>query len=103
MTEKVLVHKPQRMRYATWQKRFQPVPNAFSKNPGCDGSLFETGGRGHAHVLEVHKEKPDCVWTMVEGDNGRWYIVDGYHVVNRVGYLVTDAPCTSHTGVAVPY
>lgn len=29
------------------------------------------------------------VWTVVEGDTGRMYVVPGFHMVNRIGLLVT--------------
>jgi hypothetical protein len=29
------------------------------------------------------------VWTYVDGDGGT-YIVDGYHLVNRIGYFITQ-------------
>lgn len=29
------------------------------------------------------------VWTVVEGDSGTLWALNGYHVVNRVYYLVT--------------
>ncbi len=28
-------------------------------------------------------------WTMVEGENGRWYAAPGFHFVNRIGYINT--------------
>ena len=53
--------------------------------------------------LDVYKRQ---VWTIVEGDGEaaqgsdecdepcapNWFVVDGYHMVNRVGYLVTEKP-----------
>lgn len=27
---------------------------------------------------------------MVEGDDDNWYVSQGFHLVNRIGYLVTE-------------
>ena len=37
------------------------------------------------------------VWTVVEGDDDGLYACKGYHVVNRVYYLVTEEPWTDET------
>jgi hypothetical protein len=35
------------------------------------------------------------VWTVVEGDNGKdWYALTGYHVVNKLFYLVSEQEWT---------
>lgn len=35
------------------------------------------------------------VWTVVEGDSGALWALTGYHVVNRVYYLVTEQEWTA--------
>jgi hypothetical protein len=32
------------------------------------------------------------VWTLVEDDDGDAVIVEGYHLVNRLGYFITAKP-----------
>jgi hypothetical protein len=56
---------------------------AFGDGPGC---LFETYGE----ELEcVQQQDPNTVWTFVDGDDGDQYLVSGYHLVNRIGYLIS--------------
>jgi hypothetical protein len=31
------------------------------------------------------------VWTYVDGDDGT-YVTNGYHLVNRIGYFITEVP-----------
>ncbi|WP_437186765.1 hypothetical protein SH668x_000120 [Planctomicrobium sp. SH668] len=70
--------------YATW---------AFVAGRGC---LFET----HGEEFEfVRQQNPVTVWTLVDGDNGDWYLLSGLHYVNRVGYLISRVPVPE--GVAV--
>lgn len=49
----------------------------------------------------VRSADPDCVWTMVEGDNGAWVLLSGYHHVNRVYYLITEKPFVPTEGQTV--
>lgn len=34
------------------------------------------------------------VWTVVEGDTDGWWCLTGYHVVNRLFYLVSEQEWT---------
>src|SRR5262249_40424128 len=57
---------------------------ASGDGPGC---LFETCGEELAFVRRQH---PSTVWTLVDGDDGDQHLVSGYHLVNRIGYLVSS-------------
>lgn len=35
---------------------------------------------------------PAHVWTVVDGDDGELYLAEGFHLVNRLGYVVARAP-----------
>ena len=78
----------------TWEAKYKPIKNHF------DGSdKFETYGEELAFVLGAD---PKCIWTLVDGDDGNLYIVDGYHLVNRVNYFITEVPYEGN-GMDVPY
>jgi hypothetical protein len=32
------------------------------------------------------------VWTIVDGDSGKMYLSPGYHLVNRIGYVLCEIP-----------
>ncbi len=87
--------KPRKMTYAKWVDKFKPLKNHLHSNTQLDGLMFETYGTDLGFVQAAN---PNCVWTLVEGDTGKWYVVDGYHLVNRVGYLVTKEPYGDHAG-----
>lgn len=97
------VSKPKRMRFETWEKRFSPKKNPLTKHAAVDGCLHETYGAEFALVQAAGQADPGCVWTVVTNDRGDWYIVDGYHFVNRVGYLLTEMPCDVPEGVEFRY
>ena len=67
-----------------WEDKHKPVRNQFE-----DNDKFETYGE---ELEFVRAQDPRCVWTLVDGDDGNLYIVDGYHFVNRINYFVTEVP-----------
>jgi hypothetical protein len=70
-----------------WEAKYKPVRNRFDNN-----DKFETYGEELDFVRSVYDTDPRRVWTLVDGDDGNLYIVDGYHLVNRVNYFVTEVP-----------
>jgi hypothetical protein len=66
------------------------------------GTMFETFGADLDYVLEMAKQKR--VVTIIEGDqdtigddgeeHATIYYASGYHLVNRLGFLVLDKPYT---------
>ena len=71
-----------------WEAKYQPIQNHITKN-GDD--KFETYGE---EELFVRNTDPKRVWTIVEGDESLW-VIAGFHIVDRLGYLITQTPWTS--------
>jgi hypothetical protein len=86
--------------FEAWVSKYQPVKNHIT---GEDDDKFETYGAELDYVLEVAKKEPRCVWTLVDGDDGNLYIVDGYHLVNRINYFITKKPLEGDGFMEVPY
>jgi hypothetical protein len=80
-----------------WDAKYKPQDNHFD---GAD--KFETYGRDLDYVRSVHDIDPKRVWTLVDGDDGNLYIVDGFHLVNRINYFITEVPFEG-TFLEVPY
>lgn len=70
-----------------WEKEFRPINNPFGER-GWDGKMFETYNPDLEFVL---KQNPKNVWTWWDTEHGS-EITAGYHLVNRVGYFVTEKP-----------
>ena len=66
------------------------TPNIKLKSECFDdkSGRFETFGNDLKTVL-AQEEK--YVWTCIDGDDGM-YFISGYHLVNRIYYLVTNEP-----------
>lgn len=82
--------------------RFTPKPNHLDKHATFDsgegGCLFACTGKELKYVLA---QKPRCIWTLVDGDEGQILLVSGLHIVNRIGYLVTGEPAEDHTDYTI--
>jgi hypothetical protein len=62
--------------------------------------MFETFGPDLAEVDRIRSADNALIWTIVESESGD-ILVEGFHFVNRVGYLIATVP---HNGdpVEVP-
>ena len=72
-----------------WDEEFCPMVNPFDINASFSGTMFETFDVELGFVLGINSMASQKVWTYVDGDGGT-YIVDGYHLVNRIGYFITQ-------------
>ena len=66
--------------------RFRLVPNHIDPSRG---DMFETFDE---ELDFVRSADPSRICTLIEGDDGEWYVVSGYHFVNRLGYLILESP-----------
>ena len=68
---------------------------AYGDGPGC---LFETYGE---ELDFVRAQDPQTIWTLVDGSNGDQYLHSGYHLVDRIGYVISTIPVPDGTEVQV--
>jgi len=63
------------------------VDNFYASDRPFEGKMFETFGK----ELDFVKSKINSnqVWTIIDSD-GEWYVLPGFHIVNRLGYFVTE-------------
>jgi hypothetical protein len=62
----------------------------------ASGDLFE--------FSDVKDQPLNHVWTILEsgdGDDGNWYASPGFHIVNRIGYVMTKRPWTNELRDAI--
>lgn len=81
-----------------WEATYRPITNTTREE--WDGLLFETYGDDLALVLSVARKEPRRVWTWVDGDGGS-YIINGYHLVNRIGYFITEVEWSQGNDIQV--
>lgn len=91
------------MTFEEWEKTYKPITNwlddnASFQNENGEGIMFETYG---SEVEFVKTVNPAHIWTYGDGDDGGGYIWNGWHIVNRIGYFVTDVPCPPNTTIQI--
>ena len=72
-----------------WFDTYKPIKNHIDKAASVDGHMFETYGD---EVEFVRSQHPANIWTYGDGDDGGTYIWNGFSLVNRIGYFVTEVP-----------
>jgi hypothetical protein len=69
-----------------WDKNYLPVNNKFDKDASFNGVMYETYGEELEYVIAQDNNK---IWTLVDTSEGDTVIINGYHLVNRIGYFIT--------------
>ncbi len=87
-----------RKSYNVWVRQYKPVQNHVTANSPYDGTMFETFGPDREYVLSVaNSHNPSDlqrVWTLLDAGGRDLTIASGYHLVNRLGYFITEIPYT---------
>ena len=86
------------MDFDEWCETYKPIPNNIVEDSSFDGTMFETYG---AEVAFVKKADEAHIWMYGDGDDGGTYIWNGWHIVNRIGYFITEVPCPPDTVIQV--
>jgi hypothetical protein len=77
--------------FEEWSEKYKPINNHLAPERSCyDGMMYETDGK----ELEFVRSQPDAnVWTLVNWERED-FLIPGFHIVNRLGYFVTQIPFT---------
>jgi hypothetical protein len=92
-----------RMTEDEFEKQYSPVQNDLcEEDASFDGRMFETYGDEFKYILSLNHETAGRrrIWTIVE-ENADRYLVSGYHVVNRLGHMVTAVPVPLNTVITI--
>ncbi|KYO54157.1 hypothetical protein PJ900_12310 [Tistrella mobilis] len=75
--------------YDDWLAAYRPVRNSIRGEAPFDGCMFETFG---PEWEAVRAADPACIWTLVDGDDDDMYVLSGCHLVDCLGYFITERP-----------
>ena len=92
--------KPTRIEWDEFVAKYRPQQNHIDNNAAFDGCMYETYC---AELLYVQSVSGFRVWTVVETDSGNLETVNGYHHVNRMGYIITEEQWDGHAGFIEVY
>lgn len=79
-----------------FEKKYKPIKNPLNQDAPYGGILIETHGREFELIQAQMAFDNQKVWTIHHSDNGSsdWTIAAGFHLVNRLGYIITENPWT---------
>lgn len=76
------------MTYEEFELQYCPIQNEIETGESSfENCMFETYGKEYAFVTSHEITQ---IWTIVEGDDNQIIISPGLHLVNRMGYLITQ-------------
>ena len=78
--------------YGQFEETYKPIMNPFVRDSSYNGCMFETYGIELAHVREQDNKN---IWTIINGENETQWLIPGYSIVDRIGYLICDTPWES--------
>ena len=73
-----------------FETKFAKIKNHLDDNASFGGYMFETHSKELEFVFNLSKTQPKRVWTIIEGERDSLYYVNGFHLVNRLGFLITE-------------
>ena len=80
--------------YEEFVEKYKPIENHLMLGNGYDDCMYETYGEEIQYVVDMaNSDKKQCVWTIIDADNENTYIIPGYSLLDRLGYLITEVPC----------
>lgn len=82
------------MDFDEWCDTYKPISNNIDTDSSFNGTMFETYGK---ELEFVKKADESYIWMYGDGDDGGTYIWNGWHIVNRIGYFITEVPCPPDT------
>jgi len=68
--------------FEEWEEKYTPV-----KNDQNEIRLYETYGEDETIVDSVNIFR---VWTLIDGDDGKTYLVSGKDKVNILNFIITE-------------
>lgn len=100
-TKLVLKHVIKQITEDEFYEKYKLVDNHLDNNASFDGKMFETYGEEINFVIKMAKK--NRVITIIDGGDvdsldldgdisSNLYYISGYHLINRLGYLITEKP-----------
>ncbi len=70
-------------------EQYKPIKNTMVQDRPWDELMFETFDEELDFVMNQQNKQ---IWTLITGENEEEYIIPGYHIVDRMGYFITELP-----------
>ena len=75
------------IQYEEFEEKYKPIQNYYTSALGEKYYTFETYGEELEYVESKDNKN---IWTLIEGEEENTYVIPGFHIVNRIGFFVTE-------------
>ncbi len=73
-----------------FEVQFKPVEN-FEHDQGV--FQFDANDENDSNFLQfMSNNHPNHIWTRIDGEDGYIYNINGWHIVDRIDYVITEIP-----------
>jgi hypothetical protein len=84
-----------------FETQFMPVENLEQGQGVYQFDAYDAKDSGFLQFMAINH--PTHVWTRIDGDDGCLYNINGWHIVNRIDYIVTEVPWLKNHDYEVQY
>jgi len=70
--------------------QFKPVENLAQGQGVYQFDAYDAKDSGFLQFMAINH--PTHVWTRIDGEDGCIYNISGWHIVNRIDYVITEVP-----------
>ena len=70
--------------------QFKPVENLEQGQGVYQFDAYDAKDNGFLQFMAINH--PTHVWTRIDGEDGYIYNINGWHIVNRIDYVITEVP-----------
>lgn len=71
-----------------FEDQFKPVENIDQGKGSYQFDAYDSTDKGFLQFMATNH--PNHVWTRIDGDDGCINIINGWHIVDRIDYIVTE-------------
>lgn len=73
-----------------FEAQFIPVENLDQGESIYQFDAYDEKDSGFLQFMAINH--PNHVWTRIDGEDGCIYNINGWHIVNRIDYVITEVP-----------
>lgn len=73
-----------------FEAQFKPIENLEQGQDIYQFDAYSSKDSGFLQFMAVNH--PNHIWTRIDGEDGCIYNINGWHIVNRIDYVITKVP-----------
>ena len=81
--------------------QFKPVENIEQGQGIYQFNAYDAKDKAFLQYMAINY--PAHIWTRIDGDDGSIYNINGWHIVNRIDYIITEVPWLKNHDYEVRY